>query len=156
MEKERIISDFDAKLKKIEFRHSRDLKEAKMSEERASNLLKEEKIKSDKFSRQARENQEQNNLLQLRLTELKEDKDREVAEVRLQYNKIKEEIRSYERILPTHAFLQDCALSIDQLPTYEDIFFNLKEKVANVEQLNQKFDQYKAKKEEEVATLRQN
>lgn len=95
MEKEREISNFEAKLKKIEFKHSRDLKESKMAEERASNLLKEEKSKSDKYSKQARENQEQNSLLQLRLAELKEDKDKEVAEVRSQYNKIKEEIRSY-------------------------------------------------------------
>lgn len=76
MEKEREISNFEAKLKKIEFKHSRDLKEAKMAEEKATNLLKEEKNKSDKFSKQAKENQEQNTLLQLRLTELKEDKDR--------------------------------------------------------------------------------
>lgn len=130
MEKEREISNFETKLKKIEFKHSRDLKEAKMAEERANNLLKEEKNKSDKFSKQAKENQEQNNLLQLRLTELKEDKEKEIADIRSQYNKIKEEIRSYERILPTHTFLSDCGVGIDELPIYEDIFHNLKDKVA--------------------------
>jgi FtsZ-binding cell division protein ZapB len=57
-------------------------------------------------------------LLQMRLAELKEDKEKEVAEVRTQYNNIKQEIRSYERILPTHTFLQESGISIDELPTY--------------------------------------
>jgi hypothetical protein len=35
-------------------------------------LLKEEKAKVDKISKQANENQEQNNLLQMRLSALKE------------------------------------------------------------------------------------
>jgi hypothetical protein len=118
MEKEREISGFEAKLKKLEFKHSRDLKEAKMAEERASGLLKEEKAKNDKVNKQAKENQEQNTLLQMRLAELKEDKEKEVAEVRTQYNNIKQEIRSYERILPTHTFLQESGISIDELPTY--------------------------------------
>ena len=63
MEKDRQISDFDSRLKKIEFRHNRELKEAKTAEQRAKGLLKEEKAKVDKVSKQASENQEQNNLL---------------------------------------------------------------------------------------------
>jgi hypothetical protein len=58
-------------------------------------LLKEEKAKVDRLSKQANENQEQNNLLQMRLAALKEEKEKEVLEVRAQYNSIKEEVRSY-------------------------------------------------------------
>ena len=47
------------------------------------------------MGRQAKENQEQNVLLQMRLNELKDEKEREVGEVRAQYNKIKQEVRSY-------------------------------------------------------------
>lgn len=72
MEKDRQISDFDSKLKKIEFKNNRELKEARSAEERAKGLLKEEKAKVDKISKQANENQEQNNLLQMRLSALKE------------------------------------------------------------------------------------
>lgn len=90
MEKEREISDFDSKLKKIEFKHNREVKEAKAGEERAKGLLKEEKAKVDKLSKQANENQEQNNLLQMRLAALKEEKEKEILEVRAQYNSIKE------------------------------------------------------------------
>jgi hypothetical protein len=57
MEKDREISDFDSKLKKIEFRNNRDIKEAKAGEERAKGLLKEEKTKVDRLSKQANENQ---------------------------------------------------------------------------------------------------
>lgn len=57
MEKQREISDFQSKLKKIEFKHNRDLKEAKSGEERAKALLKQEKVKVDKISKQANENQ---------------------------------------------------------------------------------------------------
>ena len=66
----------------------------------------------------------------MRLNELKEEKQKEVSEVKTQYNKIKEEVRSYQRILPTHTFLSECGISIAQLPTYEDIFTNFKEKVS--------------------------
>ncbi len=78
MEKDREISDFDSKLKKIEFRHNRELKEAKTAEQRAKALLKEEKAKVDKVSKQASENQEQNNLLQMRLSALKQEKEKEI------------------------------------------------------------------------------
>jgi hypothetical protein len=57
MEKDREISDFDSKLKKIEFKHNREVKEAKTAEERAKGLLKEEKAKVDKLSKHANENQ---------------------------------------------------------------------------------------------------
>ena len=39
------------------------------------------------------------------MTELKEEKDKEIESVRNQYNHLKQEVRSYERILPTHTFL---------------------------------------------------
>lgn len=139
MEKEREISDFDSKLKKIEFKHNREVKEAKAGEERAKGLLKEEKARVDKLSKQANENQEQNNLLQMRLAALKEEKEKEILEVRAQYNSIKEEVRSYERILPTHTFLTEIAMTIEQLPTYEDIFTGLKERIGQHTELQQKF-----------------
>jgi hypothetical protein len=40
MEKESEISNFEAKLKKAEFKYSREIKEAKLAEERATGLLK--------------------------------------------------------------------------------------------------------------------
>lgn len=40
MEKDSEISNYEAKLKKAEFKHSREIKEAKMAEERATTLLK--------------------------------------------------------------------------------------------------------------------
>ncbi len=92
----------------------------------------------------------------MRLQELKEDKDKEINEVRTQYNSIKEEIRSYERILPTLTFLQENGLTIQQIPAYEDIFTNLKEKILQLEQLNNKFDAFRQKKEEEIEGYRQN
>lgn len=127
-----------------------------MAEDRATNLLKEEKAKNNKVTKQAKENQEQNALLQLRVTEIKEDKDKEVGEVRAQYNKIKEEIRSYERILPTHTFLTECGIVIGELPTYEDIFVNLKDKVAQNEQVVAKFNAFKVSSEESALSYQQN
>jgi hypothetical protein len=53
MEKEREISDFEAKMKKVEFKHNRELKEARMAEDRSKTLLKEEKAKIDKINKQA-------------------------------------------------------------------------------------------------------
>jgi len=58
-------------------------------------LLKDEKAKMDKLVTQAKENQEQNTLLQMRLTELQENKDKEVAEVRSQFNSIKNQTRAF-------------------------------------------------------------
>lgn len=119
-------------------------------------MLKEEKAKVDKISKQASENQEQNNLLQMRLSALKEEKEKEILEVRAQYNSIKEEVRSYERILPTHTFLTEINKSIDQLPTYEDLFMNLKEKVSQFNELTAKFEAFKKKTEESVKAFEQN
>lgn len=99
-------------MKKTEFKHSRDLKEAKIAEDRAKGLLKEEKAKVDKLTKQAKENQEQNQLLTLRLAELRDEKEREVSEIRSQYNSLKEEVRSYERILPTLTFMNEFNLRI--------------------------------------------
>lgn len=76
MERDRQISDFEAKIKKTEFKHSRDLKEAKIAEDRAKALLKEEKAKVDRLTKLAKENQEQNHLLNLRLAELRDEKER--------------------------------------------------------------------------------
>ena len=70
---------------------------------------------------------------------MKEEKEKEILEVRAQYNSIKEEVRSYERILPTHTFLTEIAMSIEKLPTYEDIFTGLKEKIGQHSELQQKF-----------------
>lgn len=75
----------------------------------------------------------------MRLAALKEEKEKEILEVRAQYNSIKEEVRSYERILPTHTFLTEIAMSIEKLPTYEDIFTGLKEKIGQHSELQQKF-----------------
>lgn len=54
MEKDMEISDFEAKMKKVEFKHGREIKEAKMAEERAKNVLKDEKAKLDKITKQAK------------------------------------------------------------------------------------------------------
>lgn len=118
MEKDREIADFTAKTKKLEFKHNRDLKEAKIAKERAETLLRDEKAKTDKYSRAAQENSEQRQALEIRLAELKREKEREVAEVLAKYNSLKEEVRSYERILPTFTFLNELALTIPQLPNY--------------------------------------
>lgn len=71
MEKEREVTDHAAKLKKIEFKNSRDLKELKMAEEKAKTQLKEEKAKLDKMTKSANEAIQQNAILQHRLSELK-------------------------------------------------------------------------------------
>lgn len=63
MEKDREIADFEAKMKKVDFRHARELKELKVAKERFEALLKDEKSRADKFSRQAQEHQGQNKIL---------------------------------------------------------------------------------------------
>lgn len=78
MEKESEISNFEAKLKKAEFKFSREIKEVKLAEERATALLKQQKAKVDKITKQAKENQQLNNLLQIRLNQLKDDKDKQL------------------------------------------------------------------------------
>lgn len=40
------------------------------------------------------------------------------------------------------------ALSIEQLPTYEDIFVNLRQKITQINDLQNKFDLFKEKAEE--------
>ena len=92
-------------MKKVELKHNREVKDARMKEEKANTLLKDEKAKVDKFKQQATENKEQNELLHRRVADIKAEKEKEVAEVRAQYNTIKEEVRGYERILPTLTFL---------------------------------------------------
>jgi hypothetical protein len=67
------------------------------------------------------------------LVEVKEERDREVGEIRAQYNAIKEEMRSYERILPTLTFLNDLGMRIEEIPPYEDIFLSLKEKIVQLD-----------------------
>ena len=51
MEKEREISSFEAKFKKAEIKSNRDLKEAKIAEDKAKNTLKEERAKLDKTTK---------------------------------------------------------------------------------------------------------
>jgi hypothetical protein len=51
------------------------------------------------------------------------------------YNVLKEEVRGYERILPTLTFLTELGRSMGEIPTYEDVFVGLGEKVATLEQL---------------------
>jgi hypothetical protein len=92
----------------------------------------------------------------MRLSALKEEKEKEILEVRAQYNSIKEEVRSYERILPTHTFLTEINTFIDHLPTYEDIFTNLKEKIMQHSELNAKFDAYRTKMEDAISAYEQN
>lgn len=67
-------------------------------------------------------------MLQLRLTEVKEEKDKEIEGLRTQYNNLKEQVRSYERILPTHTFISQLGTDIHQLPPYEDIFYSWKDR----------------------------
>lgn len=141
MEKDREIADFAARMKKVEFKHSRDIKDAKIAKDRFEALLKEEKTKSDKYSRAAQQNAEQNQILELRLAELKRDKDKELADIQSKYNTLKEEVRSYERILPTFTFLTDLSLTINELPNYEDLYFNLREKTAEYQELKQAHEQ---------------
>lgn len=62
-------------------------------------------MKSDKYNKLAQENIQQNQILELRLCELKKDKERELTDIQTKYNALKEEVRSYERILPTFTFL---------------------------------------------------
>ncbi len=79
MARDREVSDFETKIKKIDFKHSRDLKESKIAEERAKGLLKEEKKRLDRLTAQVKEAQEQSRLLTMRLAELREEKEREVT-----------------------------------------------------------------------------
>jgi hypothetical protein len=76
MEKDREIADFTARMKKVEFKHNRELKELTIGRERAETLLREEKGRSDKYSRTAQERTQQTQVLELRLAELKRDKER--------------------------------------------------------------------------------
>lgn len=99
-----------------------------MAEEKLKVQLKEEKQKLDKSTKSLIETTEQNNVLQFRINELKEEKDKEIESTRAQYNFLKNEVRSYERILPTHTFMSKLGATYEQLPTYEEVFMNWKDK----------------------------
>lgn len=114
-----------------------------MAEEKAKLQLKEEKQKLDKVTKSMTEVSEQNNVLQHRLNELKEEKDKEIESTRAQYNHLKTEVRSYERILPTHTFMSKFGFNYEQLPTYEHIFMNLKERSDRYDELDDKFKKFK-------------
>ena len=156
MKREREVADFQAKMKKTEFKHSRDIKEAKMAEDRAKNLLKEEKSRVDKLSKVAKEREEQNQLLNRRINELREKNEKEVLEVRAQYNSLKEELRSYERILPTLTFMNELKLSMESIPTYEEIFLGLQDKIVRLDETEKRYKEFREKNEEVVQTLKQN
>ena len=127
MERDREVAAFQAQTKKTEFKHNRDLKEARQAEDRAKLLLKEEKSKSDKLTKQISQLTQQSQLLERRLSEVKEEKGRELSELTNKYNTLKQEVRSYERILPTFTFLRDLGKNINELPAYEDIFLGLRD-----------------------------
>ena len=91
-----------------------------------------------------------------KITELRLEKEKEVNEIRQQYNSLKEEVRTYERILPTLTFLNELNLQIATIPTYEDIFLSLRTKLAQLEEVNTKHSQYVSKTEETLRTLKQN
>ena len=71
-----------------------------------------------------------------------------MGEVRAQYNAIKEEVRGYERILPTLTFLNELNLTIGQIPTYEDLFLGLKEKTSQMEQTQSKIETLRQEKKD--------
>lgn len=48
-------------------------------------------------------------------------------------------MRSYERILPTFTFLSEIGQNISELPNYEDIFFDLKTKAQEFNDLESTF-----------------
>lgn len=63
MEKDREIADFTAKMKKVEFKHNREVKEASIAKERAETLLKDEKGRLDKQTKAAQQHAQQNQVL---------------------------------------------------------------------------------------------
>jgi hypothetical protein len=63
MEKDREIADFTAKMKKVEFKHNRELKETTIGRERAEALLREEKGRCDKQTKAAQQHAQQNQVL---------------------------------------------------------------------------------------------
>ena len=156
MQKERHIADLQAKIKKSQFKHNRNLQECKINQERVRNLLKDEKNKNDKVGKLVREKEEQNKLLLRKLDELRSQKEKEVGELKNQYNSLKEEVRTYERVLPTLTFLNQFGLRIESIPTYEGIFLELKNKITQLEETQQRYEQYRAKTEETIKTLKQN
>ena len=50
MEKERELANIDAKIKKSDFKHNREINELKKSEEKLKTTLKKEKSKYDQIS----------------------------------------------------------------------------------------------------------
>ena len=92
----------------------------------------------------------------MRLCELKKDKERELTEIQTKYNALKEEVRSYERILPTFTFLSEIGQTIGELPNYEDLFVSLREKEAECKELQQAFTNAKDEWEETMKTIKAN
>ena len=92
----------------------------------------------------------------MRLCELKKDKERELTEIQTKYNALKEEVRSYERILPTFTFLSEIGQTIGELPNYEDLFVSLREKEAECKELQQAFTNAKYEWEETIKTIKTN
>ena len=65
-------------------------------------------------------------------------------------------MRTYERILPTLTFLSELHLSIQQIPTYEEVFLGLRDKLEQLEELQQKHRQHRDKAQETIDHLKQN
>ena len=57
----------------------------------------------------------------------------------MQYNNLKEEVRTYERILPTLTFLKDYGVSIEVIPPYEDVFILSRSLTEELSQLSSEF-----------------
>ena len=70
-----MIADLEAKIKKNEFKHNRNIQEYKIVEERTKNLLKEEKNKCDRIGKLAKERQEQNQLLSIQIKDVQNQRD---------------------------------------------------------------------------------
>lgn len=79
-----------------------------------------------------------------------------MTEVQIKYNGLKEEVRSYERILPTFTFLSEIGQTISELPNYEDLFVNLREKEAECKELQQAFSNAKDEWEDTIKTIKAN
>lgn len=58
--------------------------------------------------------------------------------------------------MPTFTFLSEIGQTISQLPNYEDLFVNLREKEAECQELQQAFTSAKDKWEETIKTIRAN
>lgn len=52
--------------------------------------------------------------------------------------------------MPTHTFMSKFGFNYEQLPTYEHLFMNLKERTDRYEELEEKFKKYKSEVEEKL------